>query len=410
MAEKAIKQDLFAWEGTDRRGNRVKGESRAANQNMIKADLRRQGITPLKVRKKSALASRSKKKKITPKDIAIFTRQLATMMSAGVPLVQAFEIIGRGHENPAMQELVMAIKNDIEGGSNLRDALARHPLYFDELVCNLVEAGEAAGVLDTLLDKIATYKEKTEALKGKIRSAMVYPISVLVVAFIVSGILLIYVVPQFESIFAGFGAELPAFTQMVVHLSEWAQTYWLAVVGGIAAVFVAFREFHRRSKAFRDAMDRIMLRAPVAGDIIAKSAVARFARTLSTTFSAGVPLVDALNSVAGATGNIVYRTAVHKVREDVSSGQQLHFSMRSTGVFPNMVLQMTAIGEESGALDEMLDKAASYFEEQVDNAVDSLTSLMEPLIMSVLGVLVGGLLIAMYLPIFQMGNVVGGGH
>ena len=407
MAESAV----FVYEGKDRQGRKTRGEIPGINPNIAKAELRRQGIVVQKIKKKSdASGLFSFGGNVGPADISLFTRQMATMMKAGVPLVQSFDIVADGVDKPKLRDLIREIKNDVSAGNSFASAIQKHPRHFDELFCNLIDSGEQSGSLETMLDRVATYKEKTEALKGKIRSAMAYPISVLVVAFIVSGILLIYVVPQFESIFAGFGAELPAFTQMVVHLSEWAQTYWLAVVGGIAAVFVAFREFHRRSKAFRDAMDRIMLRAPVAGDIIAKSAVARFARTLSTTFSAGVPLVDALNSVAGATGNIVYRTAVHKVREDVSSGQQLHFSMRSTGVFPNMVLQMTAIGEESGALDEMLDKAASYFEEQVDNAVDSLTSLMEPLIMSVLGVLVGGLLIAMYLPIFQMGNVVGGGH
>jgi len=406
MAEKAIKQDLFAWEGTDRRGNRVKGESRAANQNMIKADLRRQGITPLKVRKKSALASRSKKKKITPKDIAIFTRQLATMMSAGVPLVQAFEIIGKGHENPAMQELVMAIKNDIEGGSNLRDALAKHPLYFDELVCNLVEAGEAAGVLDTLLDKIATYKEKTEALKSKIKKALFYPTAVIVVAFIVTAILLIFVVPQFQELFSGFGADLPAFTQFVISISEFMQAYWWAIFGGIAIGIYAFIEGKKRSPKFNHFLDRLVLKAPIVGEIMRKAAIARYARTLSTMFAAGVPLVEALESVAGATGNVVYGDAVRRMRDSVATGQQLQLAMQQTGLFPNMVVQMVAIGEESGSLDSMLAKVADFYEQEVDDAVDGLSSLLEPLIMAILGVLVGGLVVAMYLPIFKMGSVV----
>ncbi|WP_297527674.1 type II secretion system F family protein [Thiohalobacter sp.] len=406
MAEKAIKQDLFTWEGTDRRGNRVKGESRAANQNMIKADLRRQGITPLKVRKKSALSSRSRKKKILPKDIAIFTRQLATMLAAGVPLVQAFEIIGKGHENPAMQELVMTIKNDVEAGSSLNSALAKHPLYFDELVCNLVEAGEAAGVLDTLLDKIATYKEKTEALKSKIKKALFYPTAVMIVAFIVTAILLIFVVPQFESVFRNFGADLPAFTRMVINLSEFMQKYWWAVFGGLGIAVYSILEGKRRSIRFNHFLDRLILKLPIVGEIMRKAAVARYARTLSTMFAAGVPLVEALESVAGATGNIVYGQAVLRMRDAVATGQQLQLAMQQTGLFPNMVVQMVAIGEESGSLDAMLAKVADFYEQEVDDAVDGLSSLLEPLIMAILGVLVGGLVVAMYLPIFKMGSVV----
>ncbi|BAZ95019.1 type II secretory pathway, component PulF [Thiohalobacter thiocyanaticus] len=406
MAEKALKQDMFVWEGTDRRGNKVKGQTRANNQNLIKADLRRQGITPLKVKKKSALASGRRKKKIEPKDIAIFTRQLATMMSAGVPLVQAFDIIGRGHENPSMQELVMTIKTDVEGGSNLRDALAKHPLYFDELVCNLVEAGEAAGVLDTLLDKIATYKEKTEALKSKIKKALFYPTAVVVVAFIVTAILLIFVVPQFEELFAGFGADLPAFTRMVIDLSEFMQSYWWAVFGIIGGLIYGFMQAKRRSPAFNHTLDKIVLKLPIVGDILTKAAIARYARTLSTMFAAGVPLVEALDSVAGATGNSVYSNAVLRMRDQVSTGLQLQLAMNQTGLFPNMVVQMVAIGEEAGSLDAMLSKVADFYEQEVDDAVDGLSSLLEPLIMAILGVLVGGLVIAMYLPIFKMGQVV----
>ncbi|WJW74934.1 type II secretion system F family protein [Thiohalobacter sp. IOR34] len=406
MAEKALKQGLFAWEGTDKRGNRVKGESRAASQAMIKADLRRQGITPIKVRKKSALASASKKKKILPKDIAIFTRQLATMMSAGVPLVQAFEIIGKGHENPAMQDLVLTIKNDVEAGNNLRDALAKHPLYFDELVCNLVEAGEAAGVLDTLLDKIATYKEKTEALKSKIKKALFYPTAVMVVAFIVTAILLIFVVPQFQDLFKGFGADLPAFTQMVIGLSEFMQAYWWAIFGALGIAGYAFVQAKKRSRKFNHALDRLVLKLPIVGAIMTKAAIARYARTLSTMFAAGVPLVEALESVSGATGNSVYMEGVLRMRDNVATGQQLQLAMQQTGLFPNMVVQMVAIGEESGSLDSMLGKVADFYEQEVDDAVDGLSSLLEPLIMAVLGVLVGGLVIAMYLPIFKMGSVV----
>ena len=406
MAEKAIKQTLFGWEGTDRQGHRVKGESHAASPAMVKAELRRQGITPLKIKKKSALTSKTKKKKILPKDIAVFTRQLATMMSSGVPLVQAFEIIGQGHENPAMQELVLTIKNDIEGGNNLHDALAKHPLYFDELVCNLVEAGEAAGVLDTLLDKIATYKEKTEALKSKIKKALFYPTAVVIVAFIVTAILLIFVVPQFEELFKGFGADLPAFTQLVINLSEFMQEYWWAVFGALGGAAYAFIQAKKRSRNFNHFLDRMILKIPVVGEIMTKAAIARYARTLSTMFSAGVPLVEALESVSGATGNIVYADAVLRMRDNVATGQQLQLAMKQTGLFPNMVVQMVAIGEEAGSLDSMLSKVADFYEQEVDDAVDGLSSLLEPLIMAILGVLVGGLVVAMYLPIFKMGSAI----
>lgn len=346
-------------------------------------------------------------KKIKPMDIALFTRQMATMMKAGVPLLQSFDIIGEGFDNPNMRMLVDEIKQEVAAGNSFAGSLRKKPQYFDDLYCNLVESGEQSGALETLLDRVATYKEKTEALKAKIKKAMTYPIAVIVVAIIVSAILLIKVVPQFESVFQGFGAELPAFTMMVVQLSRWLQEWWYLVAGALFAAAFLFKHAYKRSEKFRDALDRLLLKAPIVGDILYKSVVARYARTLSTTFSAGVPLVDALDSVAGATGNVVFRNAVAKIRTDVSSGVQLNFSMRTTGIFPSMAIQMTAIGEESGALDEMLDKLASFYEAEVDNMVDNLTTLMEPLIMAVLGVLVGGLIIAMYLPIFQLGSVVG---
>jgi type IV pilus assembly protein PilC len=406
MAEAAIKQSVFTWEGTDKKGKRIKGESRAANPAMVKADLRRQGIYPLRVNKKSALFSATKKKKITPKDIAVFTRQLATMMSAGVPLVQSFEIIGRGHENPSMQELILAIKAEVESGSSLASSLAKHPLYFDELVCNLVNAGEHAGILETLLDKIAIYKEKTEALKSKIKKALFYPTAVIVVAFIVTAILLIFVVPQFQSLFEGFGADLPAFTLMVVHLSEWMQSNWWVALLGIGGAGYGFIEAKKRSPKFAHTLDRLVLKMPIIGEIITKAIIARYARTLSTMFAAGVPLVEAMESVAGAAGNQVYAIAILQMRDSVATGQQLQLAMSQSGLFPNMVNQMVAIGEESGSLDAMLSKVADFYEQEVDDAVDGLSSLIEPLIMAVLGVLVGGLIVAMYLPIFKMGSAI----
>lgn len=400
------KVQVFVWEGTDKRGNKVKGELPGQNVTLIKAELRKQGIVAGKVRKKPTALFGQRKKKITPMDIAVFTRQLATMMKAGVPLVQSFDIVAEGHDNPSMRELLLKIKSDIEGGNNLANSLKLHPAYFDDLFCSLVESGEQSGALETMLDRIAIYKEKTEALKAKIKKAVKYPIAVVCVAIIVTAILLIKVVPTFQELFAGFGAELPAFTQMVINLSEWMQEWWLVMFAGIIGGTFAFIEAKKRSQAFNDALDRAALKAPVVGDIIFKATIARFARTLATTFAAGVPLVDALESVAGATGNVIYRNAVLRVKEEVSSGTQLNFSMKSTGVFPAMAVQMTAIGEESGALDTMLDKVASYYENEVDNAVDGLTSLLEPMIMAILGVLVGGLIIAMYLPIFQLGSVV----
>lgn len=405
MAVKEIKTSTFAWEGTDKKGSKVKGETSGINPALVKAQLRKQGINPTKVRKKSASLF-SAGKKIKPIDIALFARQMATMMKAGVPLLQAFDIIAEGLDNPNMRKLVDDIKQHVAAGNSFAASLRTRPEYFDDLFCNLVDAGEQAGALEDLLDRVATYKEKTEALKAKIKKAMNYPIAVVVVAIIVSAILLIKVVPQFESVFANFGAELPAFTQFVIGISQALQEWWFIILVIIFAALFSLSEFKKRSEKFRNWIDRTALKAPIVGDIIYKSSVARYARTLATTFAAGVPLVEALDSVAGATGNIVFKTAVQKIKQDVSSGMQLNFSMRTTGAFPSMAIQMTAIGEESGALDMMLDKVASYYEAEVDNAVDGLTSLMEPLIMSVLGVLVGGLIIAMYLPIFQLGAVV----
>jgi type IV pilus assembly protein PilC len=405
MAEKQ-ELTLFVWEGTDRNGGRAKGEVNSRSEMTAKAELRRQGIKVAKIKKKSKPLFGAAKKKIVTKDIAVFSRQLATMLSAGVPLVQAFDIVGRGHENPSMQELILGIKADIEGGSPLAEALKKHPLYFDELFCNLVHAGEQAGVLETLLHKIADYKEKTESLKAKIKKAMSYPIAVIVIAVVVSAILLIFVVPQFEELFKGFGADLPAFTQMVINLSRFLQAYWYVMVGVIVGVGFVFTKLKQRSPAFNQLLDRLVLQIPVVGEIMNKSAVARFARTLATMSAAGVPLVEALLSVAGACGNIVYAKAVMQMREEVATGAQLQVCMRQAELFPNMVIQMVAIGEESGSLDSMLAKVADFFEEEVDNLVDALSSLLEPMIMAILGVVVGGLVIAMYLPIFKLGSVV----
>lgn len=405
MAEKALKTSIFTWEGKNKTGSVVKGEISGQNPSLVKAQLRKQGINPTKVRKKSSL-SLGGGKKIKPMDIALFTRQMATMMKAGVPLLQSFDIIAEGFDNPNMRKMVDEVKQEVAAGNSFATSLRKKPEYFDELYCNLVESGEQAGALENLLDRIATYKEKTEALKAKIKKAMNYPIAVVVVAVIVTAILLIKVVPQFEQVFANFGAELPAFTQMVIGISQSLQQWWLVFLIAIFIAAFSFKEAMKRSQKLRDSVDRGVLKLPIVGDILYKSAVARFARTLSTTFAAGVPLVDALDSVSGATGNVVFKNATNKIKSDVSTGMQLNFSMRTTGTFPSMAIQMTAIGEESGSLDEMLDKVASFYEAEVDNMVDGLTSLMEPIIMSVLGVLVGGLIIAMYLPIFQLGSVV----
>jgi type IV pilus assembly protein PilC len=410
MAQKAIKQDIFVWEGTDRKGNRKKGETAGPNTAMVKANLRKQGINPLKVKKKpKALfgGAGAKGKKIAPKDIAIFARQLATMMSSGVPLVQSFEIMAKGAENPNLRNLINTVKSDIEGGATLADAFRKHPRYFDDLTCNLVHAGEQAGILENLLDKIATYKEKTEALKSKIKKALFYPIAVIVVAFIITAILLIFVIPQFANLFNDFGADLPALTAFVVMLSELFQKQWYIIFGGLGIATYSFMEAKKRSKKFSDLLGRMSLSVPIIGNILTKAAIARFARTLSTMFAAGVPLVEAMESVAGAVGNVVYREAVIKMRDAVATGTSLTTSMDDTGVFPNMVVQMSSIGEEAGSLDHMLGKVADFYEQEVDDAVDALSSLLEPLIMAFLGVVVGGLVIAMYLPIFKMGSVIG---
>ncbi|HHH12685.1 MAG TPA: type II secretion system F family protein [Thiolapillus brandeum] len=404
LKKKPEKTYEFAWVGTDRRGKKIKGVMRAANDALVKADLRRQGVTPIKVQRQFTLSFG--KQKITPGDIAVFSRQLATMMKAGVPLVQALDIVGKGHTNPAMQEMILTIKADIEGGTSLTNALRKHPLYFDDLFCNLVEAGEHAGVLETLLDRIATYKEKTESIKKKIKKALFYPTAVIVVGIIVTAILLIFVVPTFEELFQSFGAELPAFTQLVIDLSKFIRDYWWAILLGLAATVIILSNLWKRSPKFREMVDRAMLKAPIFGSILNKSALARFARTTSTMFAAGVPMVEALDSVAGATGSIVYGNAVKEMRDDIATGQSLRLAMEQQRLFPHMVKQMVAIGEESGALDEMLGKVADFYEEEVDNAVDSLSSLLEPLIMAILGILVGGLVVAMYLPIFKLGAVV----
>ncbi len=409
MATKAakapvIEAHVWMWEGMDRRGARVKGESRAPNEANVRAELRRMGINPIKIRKKSQIFSR--KKRIIPKDIAYFARQLATMMQAGVPLVQAFDIIGRGHENPSMQELLLAVKNDLEGGTALAEALKKHPLYFDELFCNLVRAGEQAGVLETVLDKIATYKERTESIKGRIKKALFYPTAVIVVAVVVTAVIMIFVIPQFQDLFNSFGTDLPAFTQMVITVSKFVQNWWWAMLIGIVAFVLGFGAAWKRSARLREISERVLFKIPVIGLILNKAAVARFARTTSTMFAAGVPLVEALQSVAGATGSVIYGAAVLRVRELVATGQSMQLAMKQQDIFPHMVIQMVAIGEESGSLDGMLAKVADFFEEEVDNLVDALSSLIEPLIMVVLGVLIGGLVIAMYLPIFQLGQVV----
>ncbi|MEX2482107.1 MAG: type II secretion system F family protein [Gammaproteobacteria bacterium] len=406
MAQAAIKTDMFAWEGVDKNGKRVKGEMSGQNDALIKAQLRRQGVNPLKVKKKPKPLFGASGGKITSKDITVFSRQLATMMSSGVPLVQSFEIVGRGHENKAMQDLVLSIKNDVEAGGSLTEALAKHPRQFSDLYVNLVTAGEQAGILEDILHKLATYMEKTEALKSKIKGAMFYPLAVVVVAFVITCILMIFVIPQFQDLFSGFGADLPALTQIVINMSKWFQANWYILIGGIVLVIVGIMQLMKRSIRFAHAVDRLLLKIPVLGDILNKSAIARFSRTLSTMFAAGTPLVEAMTSVAGACGNIVYYEATMKMRDEIATGTQVQAAMRDAGIFPNMVIQMVAIGEESGALDQMLGKVADWYEQEVDDAVDSLTSLLEPIIMAVLGVLIGGLVIAMYLPIFKMGQVV----
>ncbi len=405
--KKAQMMPTFIYEGVDRKGAKLKGEIPARNMALAKVTLRKQGITIKSIReKKKNILESVFKKKVTTLDITIFTRQLATMMKAGVPLVQSFEIVAEGLDNPAMREVVLGIKGEVEGGNTFAGALKKYPQYFDKLFCSLVESGEQSGALETMLDRVAIYKEKSELLKQKIKKAMKYPLTVVVVAFVVTIILMVKVVPVFEELFTSFGADLPAFTKMVVNMSEWMQSYWYILIIGIAATVSGLTEGKKRSKKFRDLLDKMALKAPIFGDLVYKAIIARYSRTLATTFAAGVPLIDALESTAGATNNVVYEEAVMKIREDVSTGQQLQFAMRATNVFPSMAIQMVAIGEESGALDSMLEKVATHYENEVDNAVDGLTAMMEPLIMAVLGVLVGGLVIAMYLPIFQMGSVV----
>lgn len=406
MAE-AIKNDMYVWEGIDKAGKRVKGESSGQSEALVKATLRRQGINPLKCRKKpKPLLGGGANNKITPKDITVFSRQLATMMSSGVPLVQAFEITGRGHENAGMQDLILGIKADVEAGNNLTDALKKRPLHFNDLYCNLVEAGEHAGILEAILHKLATYMEKTEALKSKIKSALFYPAAVIVAAIIVVSILMIFVIPQFSELFSDFGADLPALTQFLVDTSDFFVAYWYIIFGVMGLTVGGALEIKKRSTAVQQFLDRAILKMPVIGLIMEKSAIARFARTLETMFAAGTPMVEAMTSVAGACGNIVFYDATMKMKDEIATGTQLQASMRDTGLFPNMVVQMVAIGEESGAIDTMLGKVADWYEQEVDDAVEALTSLLEPMIMAFLGVVIGGIVIGMYLPIFKMGSVV----
>ncbi|MCP8689564.1 type II secretion system F family protein [Marinobacterium sedimentorum] len=407
MATKQVKLQTFVWQGRDKSGNVTKGKLDAANVATARAQLRRQGITPKKVGKESISIFSNRSKAIKPLDIAFFTRQMATMLKSGVPLLQSLEIVAGGSEKDKMKKMLYDIRNDVSGGSDFSTALSKFPIFFDNLYCNLIKAGEQSGALDAMLDRIATYKEKIEALKAKIRKAMTYPIAVVVVGIIVTAILLVKVVPVFEELFTSFGADLPAFTRFVVTLSEGAQKWWFVVLLGIALFGYLFQSTHRKSQKFRDFIDRTVLKIPVLGTILHKAAIARFARTLATTFSAGVPLVEALDSAAGAVGNVVYRNAIIQIRNGVSTGQSLKNAIEMTGVFPNMTIQMIGIGEEAGSLEMMLDKVAEFYEREVDDAVDSLSSLMEPMIMVVLGTLVGGLVVAMYLPIFQLGNVVG---
>lgn len=397
-----IKETVFAWEGKDKSGKTVKGELRAGGEAVVNATLRRQGILVTKVKKKSFASS----KRITDKDITLFTRQLATMMKAGVPLLQSFDIVARGHANPSVAKLIQDIRSDIETGSSLNQAFRKFPLYFDALFCNLVAAGEQAGILEDLLTRLAIYKEKTQAIKGKIKSALFYPISVLVVAFIVTSVIMIWVVPAFKDVFKSFGADLPAPTLFVMAVSDYFVKYWYLIFGSIGGALYLFFQSWRRSVKVQRTMDKILLRLPVFGDVIMKATVARWTRTLSTMFAAGVPLVESLDSVGGASGNTIYLDATKKIQAEVSTGTSLTAAMQNANVFPSMVTQMVAIGEESGALDQMLGKVADFYEQEVDDAVESLSSLMEPMIMAILGVLIGGLVVAMYLPIFKLGSVV----
>jgi type IV pilus assembly protein PilC len=405
MATAVAKDATFLWEGMDKKGKKIKGQMLAAGEALVTAQLRRQGITVTKVRKQSALFAGAQK--ITEKDIALFTRQLATMMKAGVPLLQAFDIVAKGNANRSVQNLLAEVKADIEKGGSMYQAFSKQPKYFDSLFCNLVNAGEQAGILDDVLDRLATYKEKIVKLKGKIKSALFYPAAVLVVAFVVTTVIMIFVIPAFKELFTGFGADLPAPTLLVMNISDFFVKWWWLIFGILIGGTVAFLKAWQRSKAVQAFMDRLILRLPIFGVVIEKATIARWTRTLSTMFAAGVPLVEALDSVAGASGNYVYAEATYRIKGDVATGTALTTAMQSTGKFPNMVMQMTAIGEESGSLDSMLSKVADFYEQEVDDAVDALSSLIEPMIMVVLGVLIGGLVVAMYLPIFKMGSAIG---
>lgn len=401
-AAKQIKDFVFEWEGRDKNGKIVRGEMRAGGEAMVSASLRRQGILVTKIKKRRLSGGKS----IKLKDIAVFTRQLSTMLRAGVPLLQAFDIVGRGSPNPKLTRLLNDIRSDVETGTSLSAAFRKHPLYFDALYCNLVEAGEAAGILETLLDRLATYQEKTLAIKSKIKSALIYPIAVLVVAFIVLSVIMLFVIPAFKQVFSSFGADLPAPTLFVIALSEFFVSYWWAIFGGIGGGLYFFFQAWRRSEKMQVVMDRLLLKVPIFGALVNKATVARWTRTLSTMFAAGVPLVEALDSVGGASGNAVFAQATEQIQRDVSTGAGLTASMQASGVFPNMVLQMCAIGEESGSIDHMLGKAADFYEEEVDEAVKGLSSLMEPIIIVILGTLIGGIVVSMYLPIFKLGQVV----
>lgn len=399
---KKIKDFVFEWEGKDRNGKQVRGETRAVGEHQVQAMLRRQGVLPKKIKKRRMRSGKS----IKPKDLAIFTRQLATMMKAGVPLLQAFDIVGRGNPNPSVTKLLNDIRTDVETGTSLSAAFRKFPLYFDNLYCNLIEAGESAGILDQLLDRLAVYMEKTEAIKSKIKSALMYPISVLIVAFVVTAVIMIFVVPAFKEVFSNFGADLPAPTLAVIAISEIFVNYWWLIFGGIGGGFYFFMQAWRRNEKMQHVMDRIMLKMPIFGVLVDKSCIARWTRTLSTMFAAGVPLVEALDSVGGAAGNSVYEIATKKIQQEVSTGTALTVAMTNTNLFPSMVLQMCSIGEESGSIDHMLGKAADFYEAEVDDMVAGISSLMEPIIIVILGVVIGGIVVAMYLPIFKLGQVV----
>lgn len=399
--DKKTKDILYAWEGKDKNGKAVKGEARAVGESALSSQLRRQGINATKIRR-----ARKSGKKITDKDLTLFTRQLATMLKSGVPLLQAFDIVGKGHSNPSVSRLLMTIKTDVETGSSLAAAFRKFPLYFDNLFCNLIAAGEQAGILDSLLDRLATYKEKTQAIKGKIKSALFYPVSIIVVAFVITAIIMIFVIPAFKNLFSSFGANLPGPTLVIMAISDFFVKWWWAIFGGTGGGLYFFFYTWKRNKKMQDFMDRLILKLPVFGGLIRISSIARWSRTLSTMFAAGVPLVEAFDSVAGAAGNVVYFDATKQIQRAVSTGTNLTTAMQDTNVFPSMVIQMTQIGEEAGSLDSMLSKVADFYEAEVDDAVDALSSLMEPMIMVVLGTLIGGMVIAMYLPIFKMGQAV----